>query len=231
MASSAAYDREYQQAQKAYIQGNYKEAEQLVDRLVQKFPEDPSSRLLKGHIYCVLQRYDVAREQYQAVLSLTENPEVLDYAHKGLETVGQYESYDHSAHSAAIKQPPVDEPAFNAVSSEQAGGQPELEDLAMLDNFDPTSLDFNSFSRKHEHETELELTPHHDPLESSTTISPAERMTEATGSDAFANPFTSDWSQPQANLGKNPHSNPFDSHVEQAPGEMFWNRTEEQELG
>ncbi|MBV8886897.1 MAG: hypothetical protein JO235_23285, partial [Chroococcidiopsidaceae cyanobacterium CP_BM_RX_35] len=104
----------------------------------------------------------------------------------------------------------------------------------MLDDFDPNDLDFNSFSQKGEHETELNLTPHHNPFEISRAASPAERTTEATGLDAFANPFTSDSPQPEVNLGETAHSNPFEDsvlHVEQVPGETLWNRTEEPELG
>ena len=154
MTPNTAHEQEYQQAQKAYIQGNYEEAGKLVDRLVQKFPDDPSSRLLKGHVYCVLQRYDVAREQYQTVLSLTQDPEIVDFAHKGLETISQYESYDQSASSAALKKNQIEDPSFSvsrgwsehltSQQTESTSRQPaELEDLAMLDNFDPNSLDFS----------------------------------------------------------------------------------------
>ena len=91
MTPSINHEQEYQQAQKAYIQGNYEEAATLVSRLVEEFPADPNSRLLQGHIYCVLQQYDQAREQYQIVLGLTEEPDIIDCANSGLETVNQYE--------------------------------------------------------------------------------------------------------------------------------------------
>ncbi len=63
MTSRINLDQEYHQAQKAYIQGNYEQASTLVDRLVRDFPDDPNSRLLRGHIYCILRQYDTAREQ------------------------------------------------------------------------------------------------------------------------------------------------------------------------
>ena len=86
MASGTDYAQEYQQAEKAYLQGNYEQAATLVDRLVEQSPNDPSTRLLRGHIYCYgLQRYDVAREQYELVLKLTSEPEFIDYANNGLE--------------------------------------------------------------------------------------------------------------------------------------------------
>ncbi len=85
MARSTDFAQEYQQAEKAYMQGRYEEAAEVVDRLVGDHPQDPSARLLRGHIYCYgLQRYDVAQEQYQTVLDLTQDAEFLDYANSGL---------------------------------------------------------------------------------------------------------------------------------------------------
>jgi len=91
MTSSTNHEQ-YQQAQTAYIQGNYEEAATFVDRLVEDFPTDPNSRLLRGHIYCVLRQYEIAREQYQTVLQLSQDPELIDCAKNGLESVKQYES-------------------------------------------------------------------------------------------------------------------------------------------
>jgi twitching motility protein PilJ len=92
MTSSTNYEQQYQQAQTVYIQGNYEEAATFVDRLIEDFPADPNSRLLRGHIYCVLRQYEIAREQYQTVLQLTQDPELIDCAKKGLESVQQYEN-------------------------------------------------------------------------------------------------------------------------------------------
>lgn len=88
MASSTDYQQEYQQAQMAYVQENYEEAARIVDRLVDENPNDPSARLLRGHIYCYgLQQYDIAQEQYQAVLGLTSDPEFTGYANQGLSEI------------------------------------------------------------------------------------------------------------------------------------------------
>ncbi len=85
MARSTDFAQEYQQAEKAYMQGRYDEAAAVIDRLVVDYPQDPNARLLRGHIYCYgLQRYDVAQEQYQEVLGLTQDPEYVDYANSGL---------------------------------------------------------------------------------------------------------------------------------------------------
>ncbi len=81
----------YQQAERAYIQGNYDEAATLVDALAESQPEDPRVRLLRGHIYCYgLQHYDEALNDYEAVSTLTTEPSFLDYAVQGIETCRQY---------------------------------------------------------------------------------------------------------------------------------------------
>lgn len=90
MGSSTGYAQEYQNAQRAYIQGNYEEAAAIVDRLAESYPNDPSVCLLRGHIYCGLQQYEIAREQYQAVLNLTNDTEYVNYANDGLAYVGQF---------------------------------------------------------------------------------------------------------------------------------------------
>jgi twitching motility protein PilJ len=85
MATGTEYAQEYQQAQKAYVQGNYEEAAEIVDRLIKEFPEDPSASLLRGHVYCYgLQQFAIARDQYQSVLGLTTDQEFINYANDGL---------------------------------------------------------------------------------------------------------------------------------------------------
>ncbi len=91
MARGNEFAQEYQQAERAYMQGKYEEAAGIVDRLVDHYPQDPSARLLRGHIYCYgLQKYDVAQEQYHTVLNLTSDPEFVDYANSGLAYAGQF---------------------------------------------------------------------------------------------------------------------------------------------
>jgi twitching motility protein PilJ len=94
MGSSTKFADEYMQAQMAYVQGSYEEAATLIDRLAEGYPSDPTVCLLRGHIYYGLQQYDVAREQYQTVLSLTNDSEYVNYANQGLanlEEVGDLE--------------------------------------------------------------------------------------------------------------------------------------------
>ena len=91
MASGTDYAQGYQQAQKAYIQGNYEDAAAIVDRLTEDYPTDPSACLLRGHIYCYgLQQYGIAREQYQTLLGLTTDSEFISYANEGLAYIDEH---------------------------------------------------------------------------------------------------------------------------------------------
>ncbi len=93
MASGTDFAQEYGQAQKAYMDGNYQEAAAICDRLAQDFPDNPSVRLLLGHIYCYgLQQYDVAREQYETVKNLSNERDFIEFANQGLEDANQFES-------------------------------------------------------------------------------------------------------------------------------------------
>ncbi len=91
MAQTTEFAQGYQQAERAYMQGKYEEAAAIVDQLVNDYPQDPSARLLRGHIYCYgLQQYRVAQEQYQSVLDLTTDTEFVDYANSGLAYASQF---------------------------------------------------------------------------------------------------------------------------------------------
>lgn len=88
MASGTEYAQEYQRAQIAYMNGSYEEAAGIVDRLVAEFPDDPSASLLRGHVYCYgLQQYAIARDQYESVLQLTNDPDFTNYANQGLQHI------------------------------------------------------------------------------------------------------------------------------------------------
>ncbi|MBE9064309.1 methyl-accepting chemotaxis protein [cf. Phormidesmis sp. LEGE 11477] len=90
MASATDYAQSYQAAEKAYMQGSFEEAAQVIDVLAEDYPSDASVLLLKGHIYCYgLQQYEVARQQYESVLQLSSDPEFADYANNGLAYANQ----------------------------------------------------------------------------------------------------------------------------------------------
>ncbi|MDF5712911.1 MAG: methyl-accepting chemotaxis protein [Rhizonema sp. NSF051] len=89
-ASIDDYEQTYQQAYKAYIQSNYEVAATLIDKVAQHSHNDPHTHLLRGHVYYVLQQYEVAKEEYLHVLELTDNQETIGFAKNGLENISQY---------------------------------------------------------------------------------------------------------------------------------------------
>jgi twitching motility protein PilJ len=91
MAQTTEFAEGYQRAERAYMQGKYEEASAIVDQLVDNYPQDPSARLLRGHIYCYgLQQYGIAQTQYQSVLDLTTDTEFVEYAKSGLAYASQF---------------------------------------------------------------------------------------------------------------------------------------------
>ncbi len=80
----------YEQAIIAYEQQDYELAAILINQLVQNSPDDPNSHLLRGHIYYVLEEYEVAKDEYQTVLHLTDDQEILSIANNSLATIEQY---------------------------------------------------------------------------------------------------------------------------------------------
>ncbi len=80
------YTQEYQLAEAAYLQGNYEKAATIIDSLVTKFHDDPSVRLLRGHIYCYgLYQYEIGKKEYEYVLTISTDAEFLQFANSGLE--------------------------------------------------------------------------------------------------------------------------------------------------
>jgi twitching motility protein PilJ len=102
MASGTNFSQEYGQAEKAYLQGNFEQAAKIIDRLAKKFPEDPNVLLLRGHIYCYgFQNYDLAQQQYEYVLELSVEQDLLDFAHNGIEQVRQLRQQYQGEHELA----------------------------------------------------------------------------------------------------------------------------------
>ena len=79
----------YKQACTAYAQQNYELAATLVDSVVENLPDDANCHLLRGHVYYVLQQYDVASSEYQQVLQLSDDKEIISFASNGLENVNK----------------------------------------------------------------------------------------------------------------------------------------------
>ncbi|MBE9044512.1 HAMP domain-containing protein [Pleurocapsales cyanobacterium LEGE 10410] len=97
MASGTNYSQEYGQAEKAYLESNFAQAAEIIDHLADEFPQDPNVLLLRGHIYCYgFQNYDLAKHQYESVLELSEQQELVDFARSGIEQVEQLQRQSES---------------------------------------------------------------------------------------------------------------------------------------
>lgn len=83
------YFDKYQQACKAYVQKDYNQAVALIDEVAENLPDDPNTHLLRGHIYYVLNNYEIARTEYQNVLDLTDDLEVISCAKEGLDNINK----------------------------------------------------------------------------------------------------------------------------------------------
>jgi len=146
MASSTEFAQGYQQALKAYTQGNYQAAADSIDRLVQDFPNDPNARLLRGHVYCYLQDYDVAKEQYESVLTLTSDPQFIEYANSGIAAVNDATggssaggSTGSSSKSGSASVSDFQDTPGNATESAAESSDWQLEDLGAFD-FDDSEI-------------------------------------------------------------------------------------------
>jgi len=84
MAPSTQYQKEYEKASLAYMQGDYNQAGKLTQELVQFCPNDPMYRLLHAHINLALERYQDSINEYESVLQLTDDNSILEYAHSGI---------------------------------------------------------------------------------------------------------------------------------------------------
>ncbi len=140
------YAAEYQLAETAYLQGDYEKAATIIDALVAKFETDPSVRLLRGHIYCYgLYQYEIGKKEYEYVLSISTDPEFIQFANSGLEYA-----------NSCLNQTGVLNPdKFNAGGDsgghyrETTADSAELltwrqpEDLASDEDFDLAALNFN----------------------------------------------------------------------------------------
>lgn len=188
MGSSTEYAQEYQQAERAYMQGNYQEAAKFVDRLVEDFPEDPNVRLLRGHIYCYgLQEYEIAREQYQLVLGLTSDPEFIEYANSGLaitnQTNASEDSFGVDAYPEAGDASPYD-------SSETSSATDTWKQLEDQNAFDIDNFDFDRVEHDNGTSSAGLGSSFTNPFESSGHAQAS--GTAAQSQDDFSNPFAID---------------------------------------
>jgi len=86
MAPTTQNQRDYEKASLAYMQGDYQNASSMTEKLVNESPDNPTYRLLNGHINLVLEKYQSAVEDYQIVLQLTSDSAIIENANWGMET-------------------------------------------------------------------------------------------------------------------------------------------------
>ncbi len=139
------YSQDYQLAEAAYLQGNYEKAALIIDTLVKKFHDDPSVRLLRGHIYCYgLYQYEIGKKEYEYVLSISSDPEFLQFASSGLEYANSCLSQMGDRH-----QEQFDRGDSGGHYRDTSADSAELltwrqpEDLTADEDFDLAALNFN----------------------------------------------------------------------------------------
>ncbi|MBE9206374.1 HAMP domain-containing protein [Nostoc sp. LEGE 06077] len=152
------YLETYQQACTAYAEQDYEFAATLVDQVVQNVPDDPNCHLLRGHVYYVLQQYDVAKAEYQRVLKLTDEPEIIGFAKNGLENINQYlQPLEEQAIPIELEEPIN----LAGIADESEMDTSDLQDLGAFANLDSQSFDLNSFE-----ESQSSLNPFDIPTDS-----------------------------------------------------------------
>ncbi|MEH2178405.1 methyl-accepting chemotaxis protein [Nostoc sp.] len=186
-ASIDNYEPTYQQAMTAYIQRNYEVAATLVDQVVQNLPDDPNTHLLRGHIYYVLQQYDVAKEEYQQVLGLTNDQEIIGFAKNGIDNINQYLQSFGGQIDPLENQEEIDS---SEIPDVLAYNEPELENLSANQEFDSDNLDLNFFGEHQESVNGLEeissKNPFDIPTEDSIGIKKISDSSTPFGDDPFA---------------------------------------------
>ena len=140
------YTQDYQLAEAAYLQGNYEKAATIIDTLVTKFQDDPSVRLLRGHIYCYgLYQYEIGQKEYEYVLGISTDEEFLQFAHSGLEYANSCLSQMGDAASQSQFNGGDSGGHYRDTSADSAElltwRQPE--DLTADEDFDLAALNFN----------------------------------------------------------------------------------------
>ncbi|MGD1944295.1 MAG: methyl-accepting chemotaxis protein [Leptolyngbyaceae cyanobacterium] len=202
------------------MQGSYEDAAGIIDQLAAEYPTDPSVLLLRGHIYCYgLHRYGEARDQYQAVLKITSDPEFVDFANNGLayaeEQSAATSSYGADEYSADDVESMTDGNATLADLSipqeafaEHDAGAPEI--------FEEDDLtDFNLGAAEVDLELSSDLTEDIDDAFASPFDLPAEDFppSVAEASSVAADPFATP-SVSEPDLADMPEETPFGASLD-----------------
>jgi twitching motility protein PilJ len=142
MATNDDQNSKYKQAVIAYTQGDYEVAATLVDQAVNNIPDDPSSHLLRGHIYYVLQHFETAKAEYEQVFHLTDDEEIIGSATSYLENINLYlQSLREDAAEIEFEQLINSEEVSNGLVTDEG----ELLDLGVDRDLDNSSFNLKSF--------------------------------------------------------------------------------------
>lgn len=177
----------YQQALTAYTEQDYEVAATLIDQAVDNLPDDPNSHLLRGHIYYVLQQFQIAKSEYEKVCHLTDDQDILGSATNYIEIINQSLGEDKSALGA------------NQLSNSQnlVNDDADLLDLAVSRDLDNTNFEQQSFGNYQLSTDPLEDMSMDNPFESDLDNIQFEQLT-----DNFINfdhdPFALDQSSPDS---------------------------------
>ena len=189
MASGTEYAQDYQQAQKAYVQGNYEEAAEIVDRLIKDFPEDPSASLLRGHVYCYgLQQFAIAQQQYQSVLGLTTDQEFINYANDGLAYISSQAGAGDEGHNA------FEEASTPDVYAASEPIEPSPTDWNQVDDMDLNNLGLDHLGLDNEFDNafaadDLSFDPNFDSNFNSTPSEYGQNFAPPNTHESFNSPF------------------------------------------
>jgi twitching motility protein PilJ len=222
------YTHDYQLAETAYLQGNYQKSATIIDGLVAKFTDDPSVRLLRGHIYCYgLYQYEIGKREYEYVLKISTDPEFIQFANSGLE-------YANSCLSQISG--PISQQQFNGGDSgghyrETMADPAELltwrqpEDLTADEDFDLAALNFNvdgSGQMFPNQSTDFFSDPSLPDQKNTQLSTGYHNHEQETLTDAFAFGYTS--GESNRNLTSNPFDGlPLDTPSEAAEDTGFFN--------
>ncbi|MEA5577232.1 methyl-accepting chemotaxis protein [Anabaena sp. UHCC 0451] len=153
----------YQQALTAYTEEDYEVAAKLIDQAVDSFPDDPNSHLLRGHIYYVLQQFEIAKAEYEQVFYLTDDQEILGSATNYLESIKQYfDAFGEDVFAVEPNEPTNSVEASNGLVTEEA----DLLDLGVSRDLDNTNFDLKSFGDYEASPDALEDIAANNPFES-----------------------------------------------------------------
>ena len=197
------YQEIYQQAYTAYVQANYEEAAHLIDQVVDIAPEDANIHLLRGHIYYVLQQFDVAQAEYESVIRLTNEPELIGLAQNSLDNIHQYQQQLGTSQSYLDQEESMD---FSPID-EEAISMEKIQDLVQKENITSNTLNLNDVS--YSQEQEIEEIPADLPVDSpfNLAVDSSGLMTTSNTDDVSDdNPFVF---QEQSSTDKSPESNGY----------------------